>query len=74
VRGSAAKHRAGRTDVVLVAVDPDRLGADLRFEPASSGALYPHLYGPLVPSAVAWTAPLPLGPEGHHLFPEGVAL
>ncbi len=73
VRASAAKHRAGRSDVVLVAVDPTLLGAALKWEPARGGVLFPHLYGPLDLSAVLWALPLPLGPDGVHQFPETVA-
>jgi uncharacterized protein (DUF952 family) len=66
---SAARHRAGELDLVLVAVDPERLGATLRWEPARGGELFPHLYGPLPLSAVVWAKPLPLGPDGRHSFP-----
>ena len=67
---TAARHFAGRSDLVLVAVDVDALGASLRHEPSRGGALFPHLYGTLALSAVRWVKPLPLGPDGRHLFPE----
>lgn len=66
---SAAKHRAGQRDLLLVAADPEALGDALRWEASRGGALFPHLYGPLPLSAVAWTAELPLGPDGTHRFP-----
>jgi uncharacterized protein (DUF952 family) len=67
---TAARHFAGRSDLVLVAVDADALGADLRHEPSRGGALFPHLYGTLPLSAVRWVKPLLLGPDGRHVFPE----
>jgi len=67
---TAARHFAGRRDLVLVAVDADALGADLRHEPSRGGALFPHLYATLALSAVRWVKPLPLGPDGRHMFPE----
>jgi uncharacterized protein (DUF952 family) len=67
---TAARHFAGRSDLVLVAVDADALGAGLRHEPSRGGALFPHLYGTLALSAVRWVKPLPLGPDGRHMFPE----
>lgn len=70
VAETAAKHFAGLTDLVLVAVDPAPLGADLRFEPSRGGRLFPHLYAPLRLSAVLWVRPLPLGVDGRHVFPE----
>lgn len=66
---SARKHRAGRRDVLLVAVDPAALGAALRFEPARGGALFPHLHGPLPLGAVISVTPLPLDAAGRHVFP-----
>jgi uncharacterized protein (DUF952 family) len=67
---TAARHFAGRGDLVLVAVDTDALGASLRYEPSRGGALFPHLYGMLPLAAVRWVKPLPLGPNGKHVFPE----
>jgi uncharacterized protein (DUF952 family) len=67
---TAARHFAGRRDLVLAAVDADALGADLRYEPSRGGALFPHLYRSLPMSAVRWVKPLPLGTDGRHVFPE----
>ena len=69
VAETAARHFAGETDLVLVAVDANALGAALRYEPSRGGALFPHLYGVLPLAAVRWAKPLPLGGEGH-VFPE----
>ena len=66
---SARRHRAGQADLVLIAVESDRLGARLRWEASRSGALFPHLYGPLDPAEAASVRPLPLGPGGEHIFP-----
>ena len=70
LEASVAKHRAGQSDLVLLAVDPKRLGAALRWEPSRGGALFPHLYGSLSAEAVVWAQDLPLGPDGRHLFPD----
>ncbi|MCY1128523.1 DUF952 domain-containing protein [Frigidibacter sp. RF13] len=71
VTETAAKHFASESDLVLVAVDPARLGPDLKWEPSRGGALFPHLYRPLHLSDVVWDKSLPLGAVGH-IFPEGV--
>ena len=71
-RETAAKHFAGQQGLVLAAVDVAALGADLRWEPSRGGALFPHLYAPLPMSAVRWVAPLPLGPDGAHVFAQDV--
>jgi uncharacterized protein (DUF952 family) len=71
VRASAAKHRQGERDLVLLEVDGERLGPALRWEEARGGQLFPHLYGRLPLAAVRRTAPLPLE-DGAHCFPEWV--
>jgi uncharacterized protein (DUF952 family) len=68
--GTLAKHFAGRGDLVLVAVDPERLGDALKWEPARGGALFPHLYGALDTGAVLAVQPLPLAAGGMHRVPE----
>jgi uncharacterized protein (DUF952 family) len=65
---TAAKWFAGRSDLVLAAVDAETLGSALRWEPSRGGALFPHLYAPLPLSAVRWTRSLPLGADGRHRF------
>ncbi|MFK3984683.1 DUF952 domain-containing protein [Micromonospora sp. NPDC050397] len=56
---TAARHFADQADLVLLTVDPDRLGTELRWEPSRGGALFPHLYGPLPTDAVVAAAPVP---------------
>lgn len=70
VRETAARHFAGQADLLLVAVEAERLGPALKWEVSRGGALFPHLYAPLALADVAWTKPLPLGADGGHLFPE----
>jgi uncharacterized protein (DUF952 family) len=70
VRETAARHFAGQADLVLAAIDAGALDAALRYEPSRGGALFPHLYGTLPLSAVRWVKPLPLGPDGAHVFPD----
>ena len=69
-RETAARHFAGQDALVLVAVDAEKLGDKLVFEPSRGGDLFPHLYGPLTLDAVLWKKPLPLDADGNHLFPE----
>ncbi len=65
---TAAKWFAGQGDLTLAAIDADALGKDLRWEPSRGGALFPHLYGALPMTAVVWSRPLPLGPDGRHVL------
>ena len=66
---SAAKHRAGQAGLVLIAAEPERLGAALKWEASRGGKLFPHLYGALQTAHVTWVKDLPLGADGNHVFP-----
>jgi len=70
LRESARRHRAGQSGLVLVAVEAARLGERLCWEPSRGGALFPHLYGMLSPDEALEIVPLPLGPDGEHVFPK----
>lgn len=67
---TAARHFAGKSGLVLVAVDAEALGKTLKFEPSRGGDLFPHLYGTLSLSAVRWVRLLGLGADGCHVFPD----
>jgi uncharacterized protein (DUF952 family) len=62
---------AGRTDLVLLHLDPDRLTAPVRWEPGvptdPESMLFPHLYGPLPVNAV--TSVTPYTPDAGGSFP-----
>lgn len=71
VRETVEKHFAGAEGLILAALDTDRLGDDLKWEPSRGGALFPHLYGPLRLQDIVWVQPLPLTREGH-VFPADI--
>jgi uncharacterized protein (DUF952 family) len=55
---------AGRDDVVLVCIDPQRLDVELRVEDLHDhGEVFPHLYGPLALDAVVEARPLAGWPD-----------
>ena len=39
--------------VIVVTVDPAPLTSEVKWEPNAVGVLFPHIYGPIVPEAVA---------------------
>lgn len=71
VRRTAERYFTGQDNLVLIAVDEAALGQALKYEAATGGDLFPHLYGPLSLSAVLSVSPLPLD-RGRHVFPDGV--
>ena len=70
VQETVAKHFAGQTDLLLIGVDPSKLGDELKWEPSRGGALFPHLYSTLKLDSVVSVDELPLGKDGRHIFPD----
>ncbi|WP_093418678.1 DUF952 domain-containing protein [Tranquillimonas alkanivorans] len=72
LRGTLEKHFAGEDGLMLLAVEADTLGDDLKWEPSRGGALFPHLYRRLRMDDVAWSKPVALV-GGRHDLPEDLA-
>lgn len=64
LQATADRYYRGRDDIVLLRIDPTRLTVEVRVEPASSGELFPHVYGPVDVGAVVSAQPVPLGTGG----------
>ena len=62
-------HFAGQSELVLLAVRTDNLGATLRYEPSRGGQLFPHVHGTVPMSAVAAEAPIAVDAEGNADLP-----
>ena len=71
VAATARKHFAGKTDLLLLEVRAEALGAALRDETSRGGELFPHLYGPLPVSLVRRVLPLPWNGQAHDVPPLG---
>jgi len=61
---TARRHFAGQDRLVVLAVDAERLGEALKWEPSRGGDLFPHLYGALDCSLVEAVTEAPLGADG----------
>ncbi len=68
---TAAKHFTGEEGLMLLAVETEPLGENLKWEPSRGGALFPHLYRDLRLEDVSWAQPLPLINSTHE-FPAGL--
>ncbi|MFL6120839.1 DUF952 domain-containing protein [Actinophytocola sp.] len=66
---------AGRTDLVLLEIDPARVGVPVRWEPGvppdPQGAWFPHVYGVIPPAAVVAVHDFPPG-DGGFVLPESL--
>lgn len=61
VAGVRERYCAGQSGLLVLAVDVDRLGAEVRFEDgggSGGGELFPHVYGPIEVDAVVSVTPL----------------
>ncbi|MBW4467006.1 MAG: DUF952 domain-containing protein [Pegethrix bostrychoides GSE-TBD4-15B] len=69
----ADKFFRGQSGLVLLKIDPERLWAELRFDPVEGLGLFPHLYGALNLDAVVQVVDFPPQPNGRFTLPEGFA-
>lgn len=67
----ADKFFRGQSGLVLLQIDPERLWAELRFDPVEGLGLFPHLYGALNLDAVIDTFDFPPQPNGRFQLPAG---
>lgn len=61
---TAARHFAGQTDLLVVAVAEEKLGDRLVYEVSRGGALFPHLYARLACAEAEFVRPLPIRRDG----------
>ena len=79
LRGTLDKHFSGQRDLLLITIDPGKLGEALKWEPSRGGQLFPHLYGSLSVANAVQTQSIPLDESGRHAvanldLPEGERL
>jgi len=61
---TARRYFSGLTDLVVLEVEADDLGAALKWEPSRGGDLFPHLYGALAADQVRAVHEAPLDAAG----------
>ncbi len=69
VAATANRFYAQAEDLLLLHLDATQLTSPLRDEPAASGELFPHVYGPLDRAAITAVETLRRGPNGDWIFP-----
>jgi uncharacterized protein (DUF952 family) len=63
-------HFKGQRDLVLLAIDPGKLGMGLTWERSKRRRVaFPHLYAPCPKAAVLWHASLDLASDGSFILP-----
>ena len=71
VLGPANRLFRGRTDLLLLVIEPARLGARVVEEQGDPGSAetFPHVYGPVDLDAVTRVVAFPPGPDGRFALP-----
>lgn len=68
---------AGRTDLLLLLIDPALVPSPVRWEagdpPHPDGLWFPHVHGPIPTSAVVGAHDFPPEPDGRFVLPEELA-
>jgi len=70
---SATRFFAGRSGLVLLCIDAERIAAELRDE-AADGELFPHCYGPIPLAAISAVLDFPCRPDGGFQSPPELEL
>ena len=70
IKNSAKKHRAGQDDLILLTVDSEMLGSELKWELSRGGDTFPHYYGVLPLKSVVKSDSLKLDKDLNHIFPD----
>jgi len=73
LRATCQKYFSQEAGFYLVAVDAERLGPALKWEPSRDGQNFPHLYGPLPLALVGSVTEIHRAADGKHPFPSGIA-
>ncbi len=66
-----AKYFAGQTNLVLIEINLDSLGDQLKWEVSRGGDLFPHIYGTLKTDAVVAAHNIEYDAQGEAIFPQG---
>jgi uncharacterized protein (DUF952 family) len=69
VTHTADRYYQGRSDLVLLCIDPSLVEAEIRYEASVEGDKFPHVYGPLATTAVRQTAVLNPNQDGSFSMP-----
>jgi uncharacterized protein (DUF952 family) len=72
LQATLSKWFKGQTGCVLLAFDAGDFGADLRWEAARGGDLFPHVYGQVDASQTVAIWQLDTGPDGAPIAPSDI--
>lgn len=68
--GVIDRYYSDRTDLVVLDLDADLIGSEIRWEESPPNGTFPHVYGPIATAAVKQVAPIPRGADGSFAVPD----
>lgn len=71
---TANKFYAGKSDLVVLLIDEDRVKPEVRYEDLNAGDMFPHIYGPLNVDAVIGVVNVPLFEKDAFTPPNEIAV
>lgn len=70
---TANRYYQGEKNLLILCIDEDRLTSPVKYENTTNGSeLFPHIYGPLNPSAVTTLVVLKPQTDGSFVIPNGL--
>ena len=72
LRTTLVKHFAGEDSLLLVSLDVDGFGPELKWEPSRGGEHFPHLYGLLKLTLVHSVVPIKCDGDGRAILPSDI--
>ncbi len=72
LEGTLSKHFSNQENLLLIAIEEEKISSNLKYEPARNGELFPHIYGKLETHSVLWVKEIKKQSDGCHLLPENI--
>ena len=66
---TANKFYRGKSSLVLLVIDPDRVQAEVKYEAVEGVGIFPHIYGELNVDAIVQMIDFPSNPDGSFALP-----
>lgn len=69
IEDTARKYARGIEDMLLLVLDSDQLASEVKWEKASNGKIYPHIYGSIQVDEVLERIELKMDAAGYQIMP-----
>ncbi len=70
IEDTARKYARGIEDMLLLVLDSEQLASEVKWEAASNGKIYPHVYGTIQVNEVLQVIELTMDADGYQIMPD----